>query len=63
MGKIVRFGVTFPSELLSDFDRVIKSMGYNSRSKAIHDTVRAFVNEQNRLADIKGESRVDNDDI
>lgn len=54
MGKIVRVGVTFPSELLSDFDRIIKDVGYRSRSKAIHDTVRAFVNEQKWLADVKG---------
>lgn len=54
MGKIVRVGVTFPSELLSDFDKIISGMGYKSRSKAIHDTVRAFVNEQKWLADIKG---------
>lgn len=54
MGKIVRIGVTFPSELLSDFDKIIKDMGYRSRSKAIHDTIRAFVNEQKWLADVKG---------
>ena len=54
MGKIVRIGATFPSELLSDFDKIIKDMGYGSRSKAIHDTVRAFVNEQKWLADVKG---------
>jgi len=54
MGKIVRVGVTFPSKLLSDFDRIIQDMGYKSRSKAIHDTVRTFVNKQKWLADIKG---------
>ena len=54
MGKIIRVGVTFPSELLSDFDKIIESMGYRSRSKAIHDTVRAFVNEQKWLAEMKG---------
>ncbi len=54
MGKIVRVGVTFPDELLSDFDKIIKDIGYKSRSKAIHDTVRAFVNEQKWLADVKG---------
>ncbi len=54
MGKIVRIGVTFPSKLLSDFDKIITDMGYKSRSKAIHDTVRAFVNEQKWLADVKG---------
>lgn len=54
MGKIVRVGVTFPSELLLDFDRITKDIGYGSRSKAIQDTVRAFVNEQKWLADVKG---------
>ncbi len=54
VGNIVRVGVTFPSDLLSDFDGVIQKMGYKSRSKAIHDTVRRFVNEQKWLADIEG---------
>jgi len=54
MGTIVRVGGTFPSELLLDFDKTIKKMGYKSRSKAIQDTVRAFVNEQKWLADVKG---------
>ena len=54
MGNIVRVGVTFPPDLLKDFDRVITDMGYGSRSKAIHDTVRAFVNEQKWLSDAKG---------
>jgi CopG family nickel-responsive transcriptional regulator len=54
LGGIVRVGVTFPSELLADFDRVIKDMGYRSRSKAIHDTVHAFVNERKWLAGVKG---------
>ena len=54
MGKIIRVGVTFPSDLLSNFDKIIRNMGYKSRSKAIHDTVRAFVNEQKWLAEVKG---------
>jgi len=54
MGSIVRVGVTFPSELLSDFDRAITSMGYMSRSKAIQDAVRAFVNRQKWLTSVKG---------
>lgn len=54
MGTIVRIGVTFPSDLLADFDRIIQGMGYKSRSKAIHDTVRRFVNEQKWLADMEG---------
>ncbi len=54
MGRIVRVGVTFPSELLSELDRTAKDMGYKSRSKAIHDSVRAFLNEYAWLADVKG---------
>jgi CopG family nickel-responsive transcriptional regulator len=54
MAKIVRVGVTFPPELLEDLDKVVSDMGYKSRSKAIHDNVRAFVNEHKWLADVKG---------
>jgi CopG family transcriptional regulator, nickel-responsive regulator len=44
--KITRFGVTFPPELLKDFDEIIGKMGYESRSKAIQDAVRLFVTER-----------------
>lgn len=54
MTRIVRVGVTFPPDLLRDLDEVVKDMGYKSRSKAINDTVRTFVNQQNWLADVKG---------
>ena len=46
MTKIVRVGVTFPPELLKDFDEIICKMGYESRSKAIQDAVRLFVSER-----------------
>lgn len=46
MTKITRFGVTFPPELLKDFDEIIRKMGYESRSKAIQDAVRLFVTER-----------------
>lgn len=55
MANIVRVGVTFPPDLLEDLDKVVTDMGYKSRSKAIHDTVRTFVNEQKWLINIKGE--------
>jgi CopG family nickel-responsive transcriptional regulator len=54
LGRIVRVGVTFPSELLSDFDGVVEGMGYGSRSKAIQDVVRGFVSEQKWLVGVKG---------
>ncbi len=49
MSKITRVGVTFPPELLKDFDAIIGKMGYESRSKAIQDAVRLFVSERKWL--------------
>ena len=49
MSKITRIGVTFPPELLKDFDEIIGTMGYESRSKAIQDAVRLFVTERKWL--------------
>ena len=46
MTGITRVGVTFPPELLKDFDEIIGKMGYESRSKAIQDAVRLFVSER-----------------
>ena len=49
MSKIVRVGVTFPPDLLKDFDEIIDKMGYDSRSKAIQDAVRLYVSEHKWL--------------
>jgi CopG family transcriptional regulator, nickel-responsive regulator len=46
ISKIVRVGVTFPPDLLKDFDDITGKMGYESRSKAIQDAVRAYVSER-----------------
>ncbi len=46
MDKIVRVGVTFPPDLLKDFDDIIGKMGYDNRSKAIQDAVRLYVSER-----------------
>jgi CopG family nickel-responsive transcriptional regulator len=51
---IVRVGVTFPPELLRELDEAVTSMGYSSRSKAIQDSVRAFVTEQKWLKHMRG---------
>ncbi len=51
MTKIVRVGVTFPPDLLSDLDDVIDKMGYQSRSKAIQDAVQLFVSEKKWLSE------------
>ena len=47
--NITRFGITFPPELLKDFDNIITKMGYESRSKAIQDAVRLYVAERKWL--------------
>ena len=54
MTKIVRVGVTFPPELLKDFDKVTEEMGYESRSKAIQDAVSSFITDQRLLHEQKG---------
>jgi len=54
MTKIVRVGVTFPPELLKDFDEIIRKMGYENRSKAVQDAVRMFVSEKKWLHGERG---------
>jgi CopG family nickel-responsive transcriptional regulator len=49
MSRITRIGVTFPPDLLRDFDEITAKMGYESRSKAIQDAVRLYVNERKWL--------------
>jgi CopG family nickel-responsive transcriptional regulator len=49
MTKIVRVGVTFPPELLKEFDEITNKMGYKSRSKAIQDAVHLYVSEKKWL--------------
>lgn len=54
MSKIIRVGVTFPPDLLKDFDKLIRKMGYQTRSKAVQDAVRMFVSEKKWLHEEKG---------
>jgi CopG family nickel-responsive transcriptional regulator len=54
MSKITRVGVTFPPDLLRDFDEIIDKMGYESRSKAIQDAVTAFISEHKWLREETG---------
>jgi CopG family nickel-responsive transcriptional regulator len=42
---VVRFSVSLPPSLVHEFDKVWKSMGYESRSKAVHDAFRSLVSE------------------
>jgi len=54
MTKITRVGVTFPPDLLKEFDEAIEKMGYDNRSKAIQDAVRSFLTEYRLLQKQKG---------
>jgi len=46
MPKVTRVGVTFPPELLKEFDEITCKMGYQSRRKALQDAVRLYVSER-----------------
>jgi len=41
MARIARFGISMGQELLEQFDRRIARKGYDNRSEAIRDLVRA----------------------
>jgi CopG family nickel-responsive transcriptional regulator len=43
--KVTRFSVSLPPSLVLKFDNAWKGMQYDSRSKAVHDAVRGFINE------------------
>lgn len=52
--KVTRFSVSLPPTLVQKFDDAWKGMQYGSRSKAIHDAVRAFINEYESTHKAKG---------
>jgi len=43
--KVTRFSVSLPPPLLKKLDQTWKGMGYESRSKAVHDAVQSFISE------------------
>lgn len=46
MAQTVRFGVSLSLELLDQFDRLIKSIGYDNRSEAVRDLIRQKLVEE-----------------
>ncbi|MEM2896264.1 MAG: nickel-responsive transcriptional regulator NikR [Candidatus Bathyarchaeia archaeon] len=54
MSKIIRVGVTFPPELLKELDEIIKEIKYESRSKAIQDSVKQFITDYKWIKKEKG---------
>jgi len=53
--NITRIGVSLPKNLLDEFDRIISTRGYSSRSEAIRDAIRAYIAEYRWLESEKGE--------
>mgnify|MGYP001058420421 CR=1 FL=1 len=47
--------MTLPSDLLNQLDEVSKSIGYKKRSKAIRDSINAFISDYESLRGEKGE--------
>ena len=43
--KVTRFSVSLPPTLVEELDEAWRSMGYENRSKSIHDAVRSFITE------------------
>ena len=52
---MVRFSVSLPPSLVREFDEVWKSMGYESRSKAVHDAFRSLISEFKWMSEKAGE--------
>lgn len=46
MGDTTRFGISIDSGLQESFDRLLTSKGYQSRSEAIRDLIRAAIVEE-----------------
>jgi len=46
--------MTLPSDLLNQLDEVSKSIGYKKRSKAIRDSINAFISDYKSLRGEKG---------
>ncbi|CAH2030129.1 nickel-responsive transcriptional regulator NikR [Trichlorobacter ammonificans] len=46
MGDTTRFGISIDSDLLESFDRLLIRKGYQNRSEAIRDLIRAAIVEE-----------------
>jgi CopG family nickel-responsive transcriptional regulator len=53
--NITRIGVSLPKNLLEEFDNIIRTRGYSSRSEAIRDAIRSYIMEYKWLEREEGE--------
>jgi CopG family nickel-responsive transcriptional regulator len=42
-GKVVKTGVAVPEGIMSEFEELIKTLGYRSRSRAFQDAIQLFI--------------------
>jgi len=49
-----RIGVSLPSNLLQNFDQILKTRGYSSRSEGIRDAIRSYIRYHKWMADLSG---------
>jgi len=50
-----RIGVSLPSHLLGNFDQILKTRGYSSRSEGIRDAIRSYIRYHKWMADLTGD--------
>jgi CopG family nickel-responsive transcriptional regulator len=50
-GELERFGVSMEAELLEKFDQLLQEKGYSSRSEALRDLVRGWINDEMSVED------------
>lgn len=44
-GSVRRFSISLPPTLVEEFDETWRSVGYDNRSKAVHDAIRSFITD------------------
>ena len=52
---VTRIGVSLPRNLLDEFDSIIETRGYSSRSEAIRDAIRSYISEYKWMEKEEGE--------
>jgi CopG family nickel-responsive transcriptional regulator len=53
--ELARIGITLPNDLLTHFDEAIIDNGHASRSDAIRDAIRRYIQYDEWMDDVKGE--------
>lgn len=53
--ELVRIGITLPDYLLTHFDELLINNGHSSRSDAIRDAIKRYIQYHDWMNDVKGE--------